>query len=153
MNVSDREKLEGMSFALGDSRAVAVTSDVFAIEGEPKFAFIPGSKPAFQGFFKYASRMVPCFDLQILCGLPPLAGGRNSCLISRTISGDLAGIWVNDVKGVRNVRGGELQVRPEIPSVLAPYVLNSCAIEEMPHLLLDIQKLVTDLTGDAVTLY
>lgn len=153
MTVVSRDRLEGMSFELGNSRVVAVTADVFAIEEHPKFAFIPGSKPAFQGFFKYASRMVPCFDLHILCGMPASDGSRGSCLISRTSSGELAGIWIKGLKGVRNVTGAEPDAAPEIPSVLAPYVLNSCAIDNAPHLLLDIQKLVTDLTSDSVTLY
>lgn len=153
MSGSSRSRLDGMSFALGKARAIAVTADVFALEDDPQFAFIPGAKPAFQGFFKYASRMVPCFDLQIFCGLPPVSEGKGSCLISKTVSGELAAIWVNDARGVRGVGEGDVDLHPEIPTALAPYALNSCAFDNTPHLLLDIQKLVTDLTSDKVTLY
>lgn len=153
MNTPARSRLDGMSFALGSSRAVAVTADVFALEDHPQFALVPGTKPFFQGFLKYASRMVPCFDLQIFCGLPPSPHEKGSCLISQTANGDLAAIWVKDVCGVRGLGDGALTSNPEIPSALAPYVLNSCGIGGEPHLLIDIQKLVTDLSSDKITLY
>ena len=153
MNTLVRTRLDGMSFALGSTRAVAVTADVFALEDHPQFAFIPGTKPSFQGFLKYASRMVPCFDLQIFCGLPPSIEGKGSCLISQTAAGELAAIWVKDVRGVRGVGDSAPTSNPEIPSALAPYVLNSCGIGGTPHLLIDIQKLVTDLPSDKITLY
>lgn len=154
MSLAPKSRLEGMSFILGKGRAIAITADVFALEENPHFAFIPGSKHFFQGFFKYAGRMVPCFDLQIFCGLPAGEGSVGKCLISRTSSGDLAAVWVQDIMGVRNINTAEHQGRsPDLPKPLAPYVLNSCVIEEQSHLLIDLQKLVTDLTSDSATLY
>ena len=154
MTLAPKSRLEGMSFSLGKGRAIAITADVFALEENPHFAFIPGSKHFFQGFFKYAGRMVPCFDLQIFSGLPAIEGSVGKCLISRTASGELAAVWVQDVTGVRNIGSTENQGRaPDIPTPLAPYVLNSCFIQKQPHLLIDLQKLVTDLTSDSATLY
>lgn len=155
MSTTDRVKLDGMAFGIGIGRGFAMTSDVFAVEANPKIAFIPGSKPYFLGFFRYANHLVPCFDLLNFCGFPSVSEQDNQCLISRTVSGDLAAVWVHDITGVneKTLAQGRVGQGGDIPKPIAPYVANTCTLDNLPHHLIDLQKLVTDLTSDAVTLY
>lgn len=155
MTASVRSKLDGMSFGIGRSRAIAITADVFALEESPALAFMPGTKTYFLGFFKYAGHLVPCFDMNSFCSIPPTDEGERKCIISKTATGVLAAIWVDGIQGVRDIALAKsiTDGASDIPKPLVPYVVNTCSLGDTPHLLLDLQKLVSDLTSDSVTLY
>lgn len=154
MNPRSEHRIDGISFCIGETRALAVPSDVFAIEESPKLAFVPGTRPYFLGFFKYASRYIPCFDIASFCGLPTPAEAQMSCLIAPTESSSntLAALWVSHVGTVRDFSvGTKASHDSKVPLAIGDYVANSCQLTGETYLLLDLKRLATDLISKSVT--
>lgn len=151
---NEAHRLYGMTFPIGKHRAVVITSDVLAIEENPSIAFIPGCRPEFIGFIRYARRTVPCFDLLTFCGLAKPENGERKCIISLRSDNEPVALWVPRVDSIRDFTGlSEINDNVDIPKAIAPYIVNTCHLDGETLLLLDLERLVNHLCSAPVTEY
>lgn len=132
----------------GQEYGIAILK-VQEIKGWDRMTPIPNSPPYVKGVLNLRGVIVPVFDLRLRFGLPETERDAFTVIIVVNIGGRLAGIVVDSVSDVVNVRAEQKCAAPEYDGQQnREFIQGLAQVEDKLLILLDIDRMVIPETLD-----
>ena len=113
----------GVGFRIGDSRLIAIMSEVKEILDLPDFTAVPGVKSWIVGVANVRGSLLPIVDMKGYLLGDDMKRREKGRVIVINYKGFDTGLIVEEVYGMRHFREGEIMAKiPEVPESISPYV-------------------------------
>jgi len=145
--------VDGMGFVLSDSYCLGLGTDIFAVTEYRQVTLIPMTERWFLGLVRFEQEVVPVIDLGLYAGGVSSSLSKNaSILLIPNASNQLVGFVVDEIIGLSGFQSAKNHKEElSIPRGLASYVVSKAEIDGISWLMLDLQRLATDINKQRVS--